>query len=177
MKLPVPLNVLATPEPWYADGLDFTCSQCGNCCTGGPGYVFLTREEIRRVGDHLKLAPEQVVDKYCRKVGSRISLKEKRGRGGYDCIFLEEIQATRRPEGADRDITYTKRICSIYSVRPLQCRTWPFWDGNLASRKSWDAAAERCPGMNTTGRRFSQEQIESLRDANDWPENPPSSAK
>jgi Fe-S-cluster containining protein len=177
MKSPVQLNVISSPEAWYADGLDFTCSQCGNCCTGAPGYVYLNREEIRRLAEHLNLTPQQTIDQYCRKVGSRISLKEKRGRGGYDCIFLEEIQATRRPEGADHDITYTKRICSIYNVRPLQCRTWPFWDGNLASKENWNAAAQRCPGMNTPGRRFDQKQIENYRDAKDWPENPPSSAK
>ena len=26
-----------------------------------------------------------------------------------------------------------RKSCSIYGVRPLQCRTWPFWPENLAS--------------------------------------------
>ncbi len=140
-----------------------------------PGYVYLTRQEVRRLAEHLKLTPKQVIDRYCRRVGSRLSLKEKRGPGGWDCIFLEEIESTRRPEGADREIACTKRICSIYAVRPLQCRTWPFWDGNLASRQAWDAASGRCPGMNTPGRRFSREEIEALLHAKDWPEKPPGS--
>ena len=163
--------------PWYSQGLTFTCSQCGNCCTGPVGYVYASPEEIRRLAEHLRLSPQEVIEKYCRKVGGKISFKEKRGPGGWDCIFLEEVTATRRPAGADRDITYTKRVCTIYPVRPLQCRTWPFWDGNLASRANWDAAAQRCPGMNHGPRRFTPAQIEALRDAQDWPANPPSSTQ
>ncbi|HEX8524672.1 MAG TPA: YkgJ family cysteine cluster protein [Tepidisphaeraceae bacterium] len=169
------LDVLPPKDPWYADGLDFTCSQCGNCCTGAPGYVFVSRDEIGRIAEFLKLTSKELLDKYCRRVGTQISFKEKRGPGGYDCIFLQEVATTHRPKGADRDVACTKRICSIYSVRPLQCRTWPFWDGNLASKESWDLAAQRCPGMNTPGRRFTRQRIEELRDATDWPHNPPSS--
>ena len=43
MKLPVSSDSL-----WYKDGLAFTCTQCGNCCTGGPGYVWLSDAEIDR---------------------------------------------------------------------------------------------------------------------------------
>lgn len=38
--------------------------------------------------------------------------------------------------------------CRVYEARPRQCRTWPWWEENLVSRERWDAAAERCPGMN-----------------------------
>ena len=37
--------------------------------------------------------------------------------------------------------------CVIYPVRPAQCRTWPFWESNLRSRKNWDSIAEGCPGI------------------------------
>ena len=33
-------------RPWYRDGLRFECSQCGDCCTGAPGYVWVNKEEI-----------------------------------------------------------------------------------------------------------------------------------
>lgn len=162
-KIPdMKLDVLPAAEPWFADGLSFTCSQCGNCCTGPPGYVFLSTTEIGRLAEFLNLPREDVIDRYCRRIGARYSLKEKRGAGGWDCIFLEEIGR--------------KRVCTIYPVRPLQCRTWPFWTGNLASQKAWDAAAARCPGMSAGSRRFTREQIEALRDATDWPDNPPTSS-
>ncbi|MDP9172292.1 MAG: YkgJ family cysteine cluster protein [Planctomycetota bacterium] len=150
-------------NPWYAKGLKFTCTQCGNCCTGGPGFVWISKEEIVRLGEFLKISPEEVVEQYCRKVAGRWSLKESRNSrdGAYDCIFLRE-------DGA-------KRGCSIYPVRPLQCRTWPFWESNLKSPESWKLASRNCHGMDR-GRLFSQPEMESLRDAEDWPRNPPTSA-
>ena len=33
-------------EPWYTDGLKFTCSGCGDCCTGAPGYVWVNKQEV-----------------------------------------------------------------------------------------------------------------------------------
>ena len=171
MKLPV----VDQKEPWYADGLQFTCSQCGNCCTGGPGFVWISKDEIVRLAAHLKLTPEQTVEKYTRKINGEFSLKERRNNGSYDCIFLKEEKATRAA-GDDETIVYTKRYCSIYEVRPLQCRTWPFWPENLASKKAWEMSGRKCHGMST-GRKFTLQQIHAIRDAADWPRNPPTSAK
>jgi len=173
------LTVLPEADPpWYAEGLKFTCSQCGNCCTGPPGYVWISSDEIVRLADYLKITPEETVEKYCRRLGGRFSLKEKRGPGGYDCIFLNEIDAapgSRRDLANGDAVPLKRRGCSIYPVRPLQCRTWPFWPENLESRQRWDAAAVRCHGMNHGGRRFTRDRIDSIRDAEDWPDNPPTS--
>ena len=178
MKLPV-LEKSSTDQPWYADGLKFTCSQCGNCCTGGPGYVWISREEIVKLAEHLKLTPEETVERYCRKIDGKFSLKERRSPAGlYDCIFLKEMQIPRSGrEAGDDKVVHTIRACSVYHVRPLQCRTWPFWPENLASQKSWDRAARKCHGMNSGDRHFPRETIEALRDADEWPQNPPSSEK
>lgn len=174
MKLPV---VQDDSQPWYSQGLNFTCTQCGNCCTGGPGYVWISATEIERLSTYLKLPVQELLTRYCRKLGSRVSLKERRNRRGqYDCIFLKEKQVTIRPHGADRDITTTMRVCEIYPVRPLQCRTWPFWPENLETPDNWKHASQRCPGMDAGDRHFSIQQIHRLRDAADWPENPPTSS-
>ena len=152
--------------PWYGGGLRFTCTQCGNCCTGPPGYVWISKEEIARLAKHLQIDVQQVIEQYCRKVGGKYSLRENRNEHGeYDCIFLKE----------EKIGGLSKRSCTIYAARPLQCRTWPFWDGNLQSPQRWKHAAERCHGMNFGSRIFSREQIESLRDAKDWPQRPPTS--
>jgi len=169
------LDVIESPcseKPWYADGLKFTCSQCGNCCTGAPGYVWISDVEIDRLSAHLRMSPDDVLDQYCRRIGDRYSLKERRSQQGlYDCIFLEEV----RTPAQRGQVAHTRRVCSIYDVRPLQCRTWPFWDGLLASKENWDTAGQRCHGINRGSRKFSLKQIESLRDAKDWPANPPTS--
>jgi Fe-S-cluster containining protein len=164
MKLEILQPAPASPrqtEPWYAGGLRFTCQQCGNCCTGGPGYVWISVEEVSRLAALLQLTESEVVEQYCRKIDGKLSLRERRNRRGeYDCIFLEERGA--------------KRICTIYVARPLQCRTWPFWSENLKSAEAWARSARRCAGMDV-GRKYSPEQIEALRDAKDWPQRPPTS--
>ena len=175
MKLQVLNNDDPAEQPWYADGLKFTCTQCGNCCTGGPGFVWVSREEVRRVAEFLKITPDEVVTRYCRRFGSKLSFKENvRDGEWHDCVFLVEQKVEKRtPEGGT--IVMTRRGCSIYPVRPLQCRTWPFWPENLESEKDWDRASRKCHGMNAGKRVFPREQIESIRDAKDWPQNPPTS--
>jgi len=148
---------------WFKDGLRFECTGCGNCCTGGPGYVWISEEETKRLGEYLKLTPALVLRQYTRKMDGRISLKEKRpnAKGEYDCVFLKEVPV----ENAAHE---TRRICTIYPVRPLQCRTWPFWEGNLASPEAWKAAHKRCPGVNA-GRLWTRDEMLARRNATQWP--------
>lgn len=168
MKLPLH----ESPTPWFRDGLAFTCTQCGNCCTGAPGYVWISDVEVQRLADHLRLGIDETVRRYCRRIGNRLSLKEHRNvRGEYDCVFLKEQLL---PDGTISRTKPGKRTCSIYPVRPLQCRTWPFWDGNLASPASWERVGQTCPGANR-GKRYALPQIEALRDATDWPDEAPGS--
>jgi Fe-S-cluster containining protein len=171
MKLPV-VEPEKGDDVWYADGLSFQCTQCGNCCTGAPGFVWVSEIEIDRFAIHLNIDRETFVRKYCRQIGDRISLKERKSlKGEYDCVFLKEIDV---PDGSNKNRTKKKRVCTVYDVRPLQCRTWPFWDGLLASPEAWESATDRCPGINR-GKRYNLKQIETLRDAEDWPDNPPGS--
>lgn len=145
-------KVKTKEAPWYEDGLCFECTQCGNCCTGPPGYVFVTKAETERIAAFLEGRGRRLGPEHLRKVGRRHSLTEDSVSG--DCCFLEHA-----PDG--------KRTCGIYPVRPLQCRTWPFWDDNLASIESWEAVAEGCPGINR-GPRHDFVQIEIRRTARRW---------
>ena len=38
--------------------------------------------------------------------------------------------------------------CGIYPVRPVQCRTFPFWSENLSNRRSWTRLRRFCPGID-----------------------------
>lgn len=122
----------AAQPDWYAQGLTFTCTQCGNCCSGAPGYVWITARELVRIAQHLVMEPQQFERRHVRRVGPRRSLLE---RADGDCEFLERL-----PSGKTR--------CRIHPVRPVQCRTWPFWKSNLASPAAWENAAAGCPGIN-----------------------------
>ncbi len=138
-------------EKWYKDGLRFTCTQCGNCCSGPPGYVWVTREEIRRISEFLGHQDGWLPADLLRRVGFKYSLTEK---SNGDCAFLQSKDG--------------KRVCSIYSVRPLQCRTWPFWDSNLKSPKAWaEASRNTCPGMDN-GKLHNFVAIEDVRLKKSW---------
>ena len=135
--------------PWYAAGLAFECTGCGQCCAGpAEGYVWITPAEIRTAAAHLDMDEQQFRDQYVRKVGRRFSLNEMPKT--RDCVFLEE--------------TETGRGCSIYSVRPSQCRTWPFWPINLTDPDSWSLAGLGCPGINR-GATHDCDEIERKRKA------------
>lgn len=115
-------------QPWYADGLKFACTQCGDCCTGAPGFVWVTDEEIKALAEFRGEPEEEVFGLYTRKEGNRRSLREKLN---GDCVFYD------RQAG-----------CTVYPVRPRQCRTWPFWEQNTRTPADWDRAAAGCPGCN-----------------------------
>lgn len=142
-------------KPWYQAGLQFKCTQCGNCCTGAPGFVYVTQGEIDKIAEFLGRPGKGLSDQHLRKVGRRYSLTENKKSG--DCCFLKTENG--------------KRTCSIYPVRPLQCRTWPFWDLNLDTPEDWYEASEGCPGMNT-GPNYTLVQIEVRRTAKTWEEVP-----
>ena len=115
--------------PWYSDGLRFQCTQCGQCCTGEPGFVWVNGAEIRVLAAAVKLDVEQFEKRYVRRVGIRKSLVEF---PSGDCVFFHS----------------ESRTCQVYSDRPRQCRTWPFWPSNLATPETWQEMCERCPGGN-----------------------------
>lgn len=117
---------------WYGGGLKFSCTQCGNCCSGAPGFVWVGPDEIRRIAEHLRLDPAEFERVHTRRAHGRRSLLELRG---GDCEFLV------RDSGG-------KTRCSIHAVRPVQCRTWPFWKSNVAAESDWAASSRNCPGMN-----------------------------
>lgn len=117
---------------WYQDGLRFSCTRCGKCCGGAPGYVWVDDEEIAAIAKYLKLPDKQFRKRYVRKIFKRQSLRElKNG----DCEFLAHD-------------ANGKATCTIHKVRPIQCRTWPFWKSNLESPETWVEVGEECPGLN-----------------------------
>jgi len=140
---------------WYAAGLHFECSGCGDCCSGpGEGYIWVTRPEIDLIAQHLKMTPGQLRQKYLRRVGLRSSIIEHSTT--KDCIFLNTVES--------------KKQCAIYPVRPSQCRSWPFWPDNLSGPNAWNKAGMRCAGINR-GQHYSAEKIERIKRNKRWWEN------
>ncbi len=114
-------------ERWYEEGLPFTCTACGNCCKsrGEYSHVYLREEEVTAIARHLEMDPVEFVRTQVRVEDGWISLLP----GLPQCQFLDD---------AGR--------CKVYPVRPVQCRTWPFWDINL-DQKTWtEEVNATCPG-------------------------------
>jgi Fe-S-cluster containining protein len=130
--------------PWYADGLRFHCTQCGDCCTGAPGFVWVNQEEIAAIAAATGQTDVAEFERqHVRTVGIRKSLKEH---ANGDCVFFDS----------------KSRKCQVYDARPRQCRTWPFWDSNVRTPEDWQRTCEFCPGSGQ-GKLYLVDQIEAQR--------------
>ena len=139
---------MTAKKTWYDNGLAFECQGCGQCCSGpAEGYVWVSNDEMAALARSLGLSVSQFKKKYATRVVTRYTLIEKQP--SKDCIFL-----TATSQG--------KKGCSVYSLRPLQCRTWPFWRENLSSRWAWERAGENCPGINH-GLWHTRQRIEAIQ--------------
>jgi hypothetical protein len=117
-------------DPFYAEGLRFACTRCSICCRGEPGYVFLSKEDLRRLLRRFGLDFKRFFREYCTLVdegtGMALTLREN---ASFDCVLW----------GAEG--------CTVYDDRPVQCSTYPFWASVLDSEDSWTAEARCCPGI------------------------------
>jgi hypothetical protein len=98
---------------------------------------------MQDLADLLEISWDEFERLYTRKIGIRYSLKEF---PNGSCVFFNE----------------EKRNCNVYSARPRQCRTWPFWDSNLRTPEAWKRTCEVCPGSGT-GQLYQLPEIEERR--------------
>jgi len=119
------------PTSFWSKGLNFECVRCSSCCRHEPGLVLLSNLDINSLMAFLGLDFQNFFSKYCRLVdigpGKMISLLETIV---YDCILWKDGIG-----------------CSVYSARPVQCRTYPFWSGILDSQEDWNRERHYCPGV------------------------------
>ena len=123
--------------PWYSEGIRFTCLRCGDCCRGEPGFVWVTPNDIRAISESLGMTEDEFKAAYVRRDHGKFSLTELEN---GDCVFWS-------PDG-----------CKVYAVRPVQCRTFPFWPEYLRSGYAWGRVQRRCPAIGT-GKLHSFEEI------------------
>jgi uncharacterized protein len=107
------------------------CASCGgHCCTGESGYIWVDYPQIEAIADFLDQSIQDFATIYLKKVKHRYSLIERKrvAQNDHACIFFDD----------------TRRQCSIYPVRPRQCRTFPFWD---QFRNDLEEVKKACPGI------------------------------
>lgn len=130
-------------EPFYKNGLRFSCKECGKCCRISDGIVHLSEIDIERLANSMAIPREEFLHSYThREHHNRVLNDFPNG----DCVFFRDGKG-----------------CTVYIARPTQCRTFPFWRSVLVSRDAWDSTSSECPGMNQ-GRLYTYSEIEEIAD-------------
>ena len=105
------------------------CKKCaGFCCRGKSGNIWVNVAEIGNIANFLKISQIDIIGMYLTPVGNRLSIKERYVDGEHECVFFN---------GQERQ-------CSIYKVRPYQCRQFPFWE---YYRGQEEELVKECPGV------------------------------
>jgi len=103
---------------------NFTCKRCGTCCRWS-GYVRLQDGEAEEIADYLGLELHFFTSKYTKVTEDRRNLSLIEKEDGSCIFFIED------PVG-----------CAINSVKPKQCRDFPY-------RWNFENWQEECEGAKS----------------------------
>jgi hypothetical protein len=115
--------------------LPFACTECGKCCQRGNGDVYMNRNEFMAVAQYLNMSTDDFIRTYSQHVlyeddQNKNDARQQQRQVAWihfsspqQCVFLD-------PE--------TKH-CRIHPVKPVQCRTYPFYPQLLHSLEAWNA--------------------------------------
>ena len=107
-------------------GLRFECQRgCTNCCSQ-KGFVYLTESDLTRIAQFIGMTPAEFERVYVYRTKHLLRLRMPRH---TTCHFLGE------------------NGCSIHSVKPTQCRIFPFWPELVDEKREWRKTAAWCPGI------------------------------
>ena len=120
----------------------FTCTGCGECCSGKDNEVMVSPDEIDVLCEAAGLKPEEIVEPYPEWIhdfGAAFTFGWvlRRGEDG-NCIFLRN------------------KRCTVYEHRPHICRTYPFMlDGDKL-------LVFECPGCGGADTQNAEQLIKDL---------------
>jgi len=113
------------------DDLQFQCQPgCIQCCDRH-GFVYITEADLGRMAAFLGITEAEFEAKYVYRTAHQIRLRKPRA---SQCHFLKKNDAGRGS-------------CSVHPVKPVQCRTYPFWPELVEYRDVWQHEAKKCPGI------------------------------
>ena len=122
------------------DNFQFNCTGCGDCCRGG-GNVYFSDDELQDLKEYLKLNDEK-----WKLLKNQLIRFKKNGLNVHSspkaCIFIN-----------------AENKCRIYPVRPLQCRSYPYWPSVFESRKELVLHMKKCPGFKEESEKITSLQI------------------
>ena len=115
----------------YPNAVRFQCIKCGICCGDTKEkrrHVLLLKTEVEQIA---KATGRHVLFKFAVKIEVKAPYSyEMKKRKNGKCIFLENNR------------------CSIYSLRPLICRFYPFELKVTHNQKYTFLYTDECPGIN-----------------------------
>lgn len=88
--------------------------------------MYITENDLRRIARHVGLSAKAFEETYVVRYRHVLRLRKP---AKSQCHFLK----------ADG--------CSVHAVKPVQCRTYPFWPELVEDRKAWNEEGKRCPGI------------------------------
>lgn len=104
----------------------FACQPgCTKCCEQ-KGMVYLSEQDVTRIAAYLNLEQPEFEQRFVYRTRHLIRLRTPRR---TSCPFLN------------------KEGCSIHVVKPVQCRTFPFWPELVHDARALSRAAGYCPGI------------------------------
>ena len=104
--------------------MEFKCKKCGNCCNCD-GYLFVDLKDVVNISKFLKITSDEFILKYLTKDDD-------------DRFYVSNI---------NKVCVFYENGCTIYDVRPWQCRSYPYWYNIVKSKKNWNKESTFCKGM------------------------------
>ena len=130
---------------------------CGDCCRGfKEGEVYLYKEDIIRLANHLRLTGEKGLRSFTNQYLKVIE----------DSFFWKNPEETRgktykfytlgfKFTGDDEHCHFLiGNRCSVHEARPFQCRCFPFWKMMVTNKKNLVRYSKKCPGLRSLKGRF-----------------------
>ena len=118
-----------TVEFEYPKNINFECSRCGKCCGDTEEkirHILLLKSDIDRISKETLLNYTEFAEK---STGTEPYIYELKKTKSGSCFFLKN------------------NLCTIYEIRPLICRFYPFPLENLGNNKYTFSFTKKCPGI------------------------------
>ena len=147
----------------FEDGVNFSCQMCGDCCRGfDDGEVYLFREDIYRLAQHLNLKGKEglrrFAKKYLKVIENTFFYKESGAQRGKTYRF-NTLAFSFTGEDEHCHFLIDNR-CTVHEARPFQCRCFPFWKMMVSSRKNVINYSKKCKGLRLLeGHHYSRREI------------------
>ena len=118
----------------YPKNVSFICSQCGRCCGDTEDivrHILLLKIDVASISNKLLLRDQEFAEEIS---GFEPYIYEMKKTAAGKCIFLEN------------------NICTIYEIRPLICRFYPFQLKNLGNNRYSFSYTSKCMGIGKGSR-------------------------